>query len=1549
MAKTAQQQQPHNEDVQQVINNTSCPTNVHSENIKVAVRLRPFTEKERQRNSRRIVDIEQNTVILFNPNYGDVNMKKFTFDYSYWSHDGFKKETNGINVADQEHPNFSKYIGQEKVFEDLGHFLLTNALKGYNSALLAYGPTGSGKSYTVSGYGQNEGILPRFARALFEELDKKGKVYIRRSSIKPPIPKVANLDKENKQSDNQPPAAAVKLPDSDKNAQNTNPLSNNRYEVYFSMIEIYNEVVRDLLATNHGDMVTQSSISRRGLKVREHPKHGFFVENLTSYMCANKSEIERRIEGGQLNKSIAATSMNETSSRGHTIYEFKIKQYKLKSPESPEETLTTSVVQLVDLAGSERMAVHVTGQLGGESFIGSRSNSPYPLATGNERVISSRSGVKNRKLPPNSASSSISQQQPSSSQISRVHRNNINQNIVPLKSHYQQRFKESVSINQSLSALGNCIQVLSHYSQQLESNTQVKRSPPKIPYRDSVLTKLLNRCCLSGNSKVVIIATLSPVDTSYDDTLSTLRFADRAKRIRTHATVNQMTRGDFVDSLQKENERLKQIVDGRVTRSDDSSQTSNFDDTENIVENFTGSKINSKATSIDVMATPRRSRTTVKKTRDTATSKVAGSSGQIVKKDGLTSSSSNPSLAIPEEQMKRLVSPASRKLTVTKQDGTNKGIRKSRSTGYGLSKPGDAPAEDEGDDKKQTAKSRAEEDDADYHVALDEVELGDLGDIKEGLLSTESDESLSALAEDDLTNEDKIRIFNKLLSNSMELSTLTRQSPKSPTKTKRPKKTNRGKIGAAKQMSVLSSSLKKSNPYLSNLNSDEQLTGIISYILRKGDTIIGKSGQCDILLHGPEIRARHAKITRVSADKNDNIEGKTDNSNDRPTDVHIEPILDSSDDGKASKVESRVALKVNGSIVSERIRLNHCDRLLFGTNSYFVYVDDNLNTDRTTGLSPDSVTYDMAVNEVLKNLMSEAKNEAMIKEIKDYTYRPGTGKHRPKAEENGKIASIGTMRPISSSSAAAKTENTELRRSMTIHDRDEEGENSIRDTKVEGLEVNSITVEEQGSNKNFEELQEANYRDQLMEDTYEYALPVAEVNAVAKEMGIKVSYSLKILTGEEQISDHINPLYVDPTSDGFSSSSLGDGALDDGQRNSNNDMQLQDDNTYVDDERTTHLTKLDYLDVPPALYIKVSFDEQNLDFYWSKEKFQARRFKILELYGSWDVGGKSGLVEYLIDQTRTQGNYLIDPFVDDPLRTFVLVGHAQITLQPLSHLTDLKQSYDIIDLNDEIVGSISIQAKPCHYEETNSSDVKMEPYKAFSDEELSKNILDSPRKLLGERLFFSFHIISCHNIPDRYSNLFCQYTLNTNSPSIRTKILRDETMENESGEGREQHSEEELVFNHAHYISFDKVDEDVLNFLEYGFLTVQVLGQFKSAMVNNRSPTVVSTIINSINKYKLKLDQQSLYNNMNYSSSAYNSNTGSTKSNRGPSSGVMNSNSGASSIASTSATVNLFDQQNDEEEAINSMNGVSQENIIDMILTKRKLDRAENQLVSEFF
>ncbi|GFS57163.1 kinesin-related protein 1 [Trichonephila inaurata madagascariensis] len=113
------------------------------------------------------------------------------------------------------------------------------------------------------------------------------------------------------------------------------------------------------------------------------------------------------------------------------------------------------------------------------------------------------------------------------------------------------RLKEGAAINQSLSCLGNCIHALAERA--MGRNTRV-------PFRDSVLTRLLMNA-LGGNSRTIMIAAISPADINYEETLSTLRYADRAKQIKTVAIVNEDPTEKLIRELRQENERLKRMLD----------------------------------------------------------------------------------------------------------------------------------------------------------------------------------------------------------------------------------------------------------------------------------------------------------------------------------------------------------------------------------------------------------------------------------------------------------------------------------------------------------------------------------------------------------------------------------------------------------------------------------------------------------------------------------------------------------------------------------------------------------------------------------------------------------------------------------------------------------------------------------------------------------------------------------------------------------------------------------------------------------------------------
>ncbi|XP_050554858.1 kinesin-like protein KIF13A isoform X12 [Spodoptera frugiperda] len=115
------------------------------------------------------------------------------------------------------------------------------------------------------------------------------------------------------------------------------------------------------------------------------------------------------------------------------------------------------------------------------------------------------------------------------------------------------RLKEGSNINKSLTTLGLVISKLA------DQSSGTKNKDKFVPYRDSVLTWLL-KDNLGGNSKTVMVATISPAADNYEETLSTLRYADRAKRIVNHAVVNEDPNARIIRELRQEVETLKEML-----------------------------------------------------------------------------------------------------------------------------------------------------------------------------------------------------------------------------------------------------------------------------------------------------------------------------------------------------------------------------------------------------------------------------------------------------------------------------------------------------------------------------------------------------------------------------------------------------------------------------------------------------------------------------------------------------------------------------------------------------------------------------------------------------------------------------------------------------------------------------------------------------------------------------------------------------------------------------------------------------------------------------
>merc|ERR1712217_477835 len=108
-------------------------------------------------------------------------------------------------------------------------------------------------------------------------------------------------------------------------------------------------------------------------------------------------------------------------------------------------------------------------------------------------------------------------------------------------------------MGKSLSALGNVIEKLALASSGTKKNVL-------IPYRDSKLTRLLQNA-LGGSSKTIMICALSPASSNYEETLSTLRYADRAKKIKNNATVNENPQERLLRELKEENAKLLEMIE----------------------------------------------------------------------------------------------------------------------------------------------------------------------------------------------------------------------------------------------------------------------------------------------------------------------------------------------------------------------------------------------------------------------------------------------------------------------------------------------------------------------------------------------------------------------------------------------------------------------------------------------------------------------------------------------------------------------------------------------------------------------------------------------------------------------------------------------------------------------------------------------------------------------------------------------------------------------------------------------------------------------------
>jgi len=351
-------------------------------NIEVCVRVRPLLEPYEDEV---VWDVDE-TSRTVRTRIDNIDLRSLNLSHSKFYNDSSSAQRFAYDNV--EGPGSKNKDIYNKLFKKI----VNSVVEGYNGTIFMYGQTTSGKTYTMLGTQKDPGVLPHSLRTVFQEISK---------------------------------------------------MEGYAFTVSISYLEIYNEVINDLLVPDASN-----------LKIVDDPRYGVIVKGLKRQEVTCFEDAIFLMSFGEEHRKYRETNANEHSSRSHTIYQVFIESFQ--EIEDQAKIRRFSCLNLVDLAGSERL---------------SDNGGTNDIQTG-----------------------------------------------------------ETGHINKSLFILTNVIKKLS------DGKTS------HIPYRDSKLTRILSNA-LGGNSLTGVICTISPALQNYAQTLSTLRFASRAKKVKNDPTVNLVEEG----------------------------------------------------------------------------------------------------------------------------------------------------------------------------------------------------------------------------------------------------------------------------------------------------------------------------------------------------------------------------------------------------------------------------------------------------------------------------------------------------------------------------------------------------------------------------------------------------------------------------------------------------------------------------------------------------------------------------------------------------------------------------------------------------------------------------------------------------------------------------------------------------------------------------------------------------------------------------------------------------------------------------------------------
>eukprot|EP00347_Sterkiella_histriomuscorum_P020283 403338399 len=243
-----------------------------------------------------------------------VRMKPLTQAESIYEKNHFWQVINDQTIAQQQTKEqysfdrvFNDDISTAQIFDCESKQLVLSSLEGFNVTIFAYGQTASGKTFTMRGTNESQGIIPLALTEVFQNLNQRfGKPFSYR----------------------------------DHHQVCTN-LNQRSWNVKVSYLEIYNESVNDLLNPN-----------KKNLDIRESRDKGIYIDGLSEFEVTSLEDTMSYLLKGDEQRAIAETKLNQKSSRSHTVFQINI-MVRDVNLETGKTLNRTSQINLVDLAGSE--------------------------------------------------------------------------------------------------------------------------------------------------------------------------------------------------------------------------------------------------------------------------------------------------------------------------------------------------------------------------------------------------------------------------------------------------------------------------------------------------------------------------------------------------------------------------------------------------------------------------------------------------------------------------------------------------------------------------------------------------------------------------------------------------------------------------------------------------------------------------------------------------------------------------------------------------------------------------------------------------------------------------------------------------------------------------------------------------------------------------------------------------------------------------------------------------------------------------------------------